>query len=248
MKKIFSVLALTTILTLSSFGSFAANASKTDNGIPDYVLQLVNQKVEDNKYVIPEAVGYESDVNGNLTKVTPLSQREFSEDSISTMSVPNDGYIYIFNDYIATSASTNWYYRSVGTFRFSNQTSTPVSNVKYEQYSSTTVKWSVSGSISGTATIGTKFLAAVEVKAGVSVGAEKTWNSGTSYGATYTVPAKTIYYLTNYQVGVNAGGQLLYNKYYPNGSSAGVYTESAGGTAISSNDVNIELTASEPIR
>lgn len=155
MKKIFIILSLTIILTLSSFGSFAANTPKSDDGIPEYVKQLVNQRVEENKYDIPESVGYETDLNGNVTKVTPLSQRTFSKEGISTMAVPTDGYIYIFNDYIATSASKNWYYKSVGTYRFSNQTNTAVSNVKYEQSSSTTIKWSVSGSISGT-TVGGK--------------------------------------------------------------------------------------------
>ena len=110
------------------------------------------------------------------------------------------------------------------------------------------MKWSVSASISGTSTIGNKFLAAVEVKVGAGVGREKMWNSGTTHGINYKVPAKTIYYLTNYQVGYNGGGYLLYNKYHPSGASAGVYTESAGGTAVSKNDVNIELTASEPIK
>lgn len=249
MKKFSTVLMVILLISLSTTSVFAnTESANMTTGIPKSVLEKADSKVTSNKDEIPEIKAWETDLSGNTIEVTPKSMQLNSKDPVSVFAPPKDGYVYLFNSYISSSAKKNWYYENLGTFRFSNQTSTPIKNVKYEQTISKTSKWSVSSNISGEAKIGNSFLGQIKAKLGAEGAYSRSWTKGNTYGASYTVPARTIYYLTNYQVGLNSNGKLLYNKYHPSGGSAGVYTESAGGTAVSKSDISIEVTASEPIR
>ncbi|WXR61180.1 hypothetical protein WG909_12895 [Peptostreptococcaceae bacterium AGR-M142] len=133
-------------------------------------------------------------------------------------------------------------YKSVGTFRFKNDTKDSVAHVQYTQQETEEVDWNVTSNIEGEAEVSAGFLGKVKAKAGVSVGRNKKWSKGRSYGTTYDVnPGNTIY-LTNYQVGYNANGSIKWKRYSHGGTFLGYYSESAGGTVLSKSDLNIELT------
>lgn len=225
---------------LTSLGVEGALAAKNENpqGIPQRILDLAESKVEETK--LPEVKAWETDTNGNVKEVVPLSER------MSTYTPPNDGYKYSFDTYVHSSGKKNWHYRNAGTFRVNNALSN-AATMKYIQQSTATTKWSVSGSISGSATIGNTWIGAVEVELGGTVGRDKTDSEGKTYQVDAKVPAKSVAYLTNYHVGAASNGTLRYKKYSSGGSQVGIYTENAGGTGISKSDVNVELTAVEPL-
>lgn len=101
--------------------------------------------------------------------------------------------------------------------------------------------WSVGANISGEAKIGNSFLGGITTKLGGSYNKSKTWTAGKKYGGTYTVKPNTTVILTNYQVGGYSSGILTWSKYHSLGANVGMYSETANGTAVSTSDVNIEL-------
>lgn len=234
------------VFSLISLGLLSVNVSSvsasTVDNIPSNVIEKADEKVNSSKYLINEIEAWEIDLNGNETKVIPKNLYS----NISTRAVPNDGFIYEFDHYDPDECSTNWHYKVAGVYRAANYSSSSTLNAAYTQSSTTTTQWNVSGNISAQAKIGTSFLGEITATAGVSVGRSKTWSSGTTYGASFTVAPRTVNYLTNYQVGVNSGGYLYWRKYSPTGISImGWYKESANGTAIDLSRINIELTDSE---
>lgn len=118
--------------------------------------------------------------------------------------------------------------------------------VSYLQQVSTTKSWSVSANISGTAEIGTTFLSKLEGTLGGEFDKSKSYYSGQTYGGLYTIPGGETRYLANYTVGGYDNGTLVYKKYSPGGFLVGYYYESAGGTAINTAYINIELLTSDP--
>ena len=164
------------------------------------------------------------------------------------MRVPSDGYVYSFDHYDPDYVKRNYYYKTVSVFRVKNELPKEVP-AEYRVEESKTIKWNVTGNVSGKTTIGNGFLAGVEASGGISVGREKTWSRGWSMVLKPVIPAKSIAYITNYQVGADTNGRLVYRKYSPSGTSwIGNYYESAGGTVINKDDINIELTETEPLR
>lgn len=247
MKKLSMVLMIVCLILVNMTLVFASSESKNiSTGIPKSVLIKADSKVIRDE--IPEIKAWETDLEGNTIEVTPKNMNLSSKDENIVFRPPNDGYVYLFSSYVSNTAKRNWYYENLGTFRFSNKTKEPITNVKYEQTSNRTSHWGVSSNISGEGKIGISFLGEVNVKLGAEADYSRSWTKGNIYGANFTVPKQTVYYLTNYQVGLNSNGTLLYNKYHPSGGSAGVYTESAGGTAVSKSDVSIEVTDTQPIK
>ncbi|MCM3270343.1 hypothetical protein ACJ7K1_04430 [Paenibacillus elgii] len=220
-----------TVLTLTT-SSVYANAQEK---IPSEVQELADSKVSQ-KQPIPEIRAWETDLNGNITEVVPLSKR------ISTMGPPSDGYTYSFESYNPNYVTKDWRYQNLGTFRYQNSTSGDAS-IQYEQTYTTSGKWNVGVNISGSADIKAAFFAKLTVNLGGSWGYERQWTSGTKYGANQTVKPYTTVFLTNYQVAANSSGILTWRKYASSGSQVGVYQETAGGYAVSMNDVNIEVTS-----
>ncbi|MGX9808861.1 YfkD family protein (plasmid) [Exiguobacterium acetylicum] len=241
------------VLTLSLIGpllafpetSFAAE-NETDN-IPVEVLNEVEKTVEENQFDIPETEAWEVDLDGQVKEVTPLSERaDNSHAGISVMSVPSDGYTYDFQYYSVGSPKKNWKFKSAGTVRVKN-TSKASAKFTYTQQSSTTTQWDVSVAISGSAEIKNSFFGKIQASLGVTVDRKKSWSKGTSYGISTTVPKNSTAYLTAYAVGVRDKGRLVYKKYTRSGTLVGYYYESTGGTAVSKNDANIELTRVSPL-
>lgn len=208
--------------------------------VPDDILDSVENEIQKNHIELPEVKAWEVDLSGNITEVTPLSER------MTTMAPPKDGYVYYFDKYVVNKPKRNWKFKNAGIYRFSNKTNS-TATVQYLQESTTTTNWNVTGSIEGSAKIKASFLGEIETKVSVSAGASKTYTKGKTYGATISVPKKTTVYITNYTVGINDSGRLRYKKYSASGTSlVGYYYENAGGTAISKNDVNVEVTKTEP--
>lgn len=229
-----------------------ANAKTQLQGgdIPQKVWDKAQQKVDEDAFTLPETKAWEEDLKGNVKEVTPLNQRSdvYSTSDVIRYSIPDDGYTYEFQDYEPASKATRvWHYDIAGIYRVSNKTAS-TAHATYTQQSSTDVKWSVGSNISGNATIGTSFLGKVEVSLGANVSRDKSYTAGKSYGVSQTIPAKTTVYITNYTVGANSSGKLWYKKYAggSTGTYIGNYYESAGGTCISDNDINIEITSREP--
>ncbi|MCP3772017.1 hypothetical protein NLX71_01610 [Paenibacillus sp. MZ04-78.2] len=224
------------VLTLTTSSVYAANDQEK---IPRKIQELADSKVSP-KQPIPELRAWETDLNGNTTEVVPLSQR------VQTLSPPSDGFVYVFSTYNPNYVTKDWRYQNLGTFRYQNSTSAPAT-IQYEQTYTTAGKWNVGVNISGKSEIKAAFLAKLEVAVGGSWGYERQWTSGTKYGANQTVNPNTTIYLTNYQVGANTSGLLVWKKYSPSGTSLlGTYTETAGGYAVSMSDLNIEVTGTQP--
>ncbi|MNZ93369.1 hypothetical protein D3C78_1124310 [compost metagenome] len=215
-----------------------------NSSIPAEVLQKANSLVVTDS--IPELEAWEVDLNGNKEEVTPLSQR--IDQKISPSAVPNDGFIYAFDDYLPDFSKKNWTYQNMGTVRIENKLSTPA-EANYTQTNTDVSSWNVGVNISGKAEVGVKFLAKLEITLGGSWGMSKTFTKSTSYGIKQQIPGKTTAYITAYAVGGNSNGSLAYKKYSPSGASLlGYYYESAGGTAVNKNDANIVISSTEPIK
>lgn len=245
-----TLLILAIIMTSGLAHAKTIENKNATTGIPQNVLDTVNKKVQESQYALPEVRAWEIDLQGNKTEVIPRSQRNNistgAEDNI-VYSAPNDGYLYVFDYYDASNNQRNWYFKNNGIFRFTNNTNQPTP-VTYTQESTVTTTWNVTGSVSAEYTVGNGFLAGVTAKAGISVGRDKTWYSGRSYGVSQDVPAHTVVYITNYQVGVDTYGTLYWKRYTPSGMTMiGYYTESAGGTVIDEQDLNIEISNTQPI-
>ncbi|MDP9750676.1 hypothetical protein [Thermoanaerobacter pentosaceus] len=248
MKKIILLLMILVFtLFINAYFVYANDLSNgNDNTIPDSVLEKVKSKVEKSQFKLPEIRAWEIDKDGSKREVIPKSIKN-NNNLISTMGVPNDGYIYVFDHYDPNYASKNWHYASAGTYRLANYTNTPI-NGTYKQLNTKQIYWNVSANVSGETTVGNGFLAGIKLKTGVEVDRSQTWYAGKEYGVAFTVPPRTVYYLTNYQVGINSSGLLYWKKYSPSGTSwLGWYTETAGGTVIDKDDINIEVTDSEPM-
>lgn len=241
------VLSISLLGPLLSFPETSFAASNEEDNIPTEVLKEVKETVKENQFDVPEAEAWEVGLDGEVTEVTPLSERaENSRSGISIMSVPSDGYTYDFQYYSIGSPKKNWTFKSAGTVRVKN-TSKASAKFTYTQQSSTTTQWDVSVAISGSAEIKNSFLGKIEASLGVTVDRKKAWTKGTSYGISTTVPKNSTAYLTAYAVGVRDKGRLVYKKYTRSGTLVGYYYESTGGTAVSKNDANIELTRVAPL-
>ncbi|MEN1987697.1 hypothetical protein [Paenibacillus hubeiensis] len=232
-KKTLLKLSILSVLSLTLITPQAAFAQQE---IPAEIQQKIDENIRQNEFKIPEHRAWETDMNGNTVEVIPLSER------VQTMAPPTgDGYIYSFDRYDPDSVSKNWRYQNMGTFRVANN-SAGETKAKYEQQSSSTATWNVTASIKNTASLRAGFLAGTELEVGIQLAAEKNYTAGKTYGVEKTIPAYTTMYLTNYAVGVNTAGKLIYKKYAPGGTSqVGVYTEQVGGTVVSVPDVNIEI-------
>ncbi|EJW15163.1 hypothetical protein M5X00_10515 [Paenibacillus alvei] len=227
------VLSLTFLLS-----SQMVFAQASDSDIPEDVLEKA--KAKESHYQAPEPKAWEIDMDGNRTEVVPLSQR------VTTMAPPNDGYKYAFDRYDASRNSKDWNYKSTGTIRVNNALSTSAT-LSYTQQTTTETTWNVSSAISAKAEVKAGFLAGIEASTSVQVDSTRKWIKGTSYGVGVTVAPKTTAYLTNYAVGVNSNGKLIYKKYASSGSQIGIYEEAIGGTVVSLDDANVELTSTSPM-
>lgn len=241
------IFTLSLLLVVTGLIFTSPAAAKTPKNIPQEVLDKVKVKELQNRENVPEVIAWEESLDGSIKEVTPINERDVeSGREITSMAVPKDGYTYSFNTYSVNSPTRKWTYKSAGTVRVSN-TRTVSANLTYTQQNSTTTGWGVSTSISGSGTIKASFLGKLSVSAGLTADHNKSWSKGTSYGLTTTVPAKSVAYLTAYAVGIYDSGKLVYKKYTSSGTLVGYYYETAGGTAISKNDANIELTDVDPL-
>jgi len=213
--------------------------------IPKRIMKIAEEKVQADKKDIPITKAWEVDLNGNRKEVTPLNLSNKIDSEMSTLSVPVDEFTYVFEDYITNNPKTNWHYALAGVYRSHNEGPTPM-QVSYIQQASTTKSWSVSVNISGTAEIGTTFLAKLKGTLGGELAKSESYYNGQTYGESYTVPGGETRYLANYTVGGYDNGTLVYKKYSPEGFLVGYYYESAGGTAINKAYVNLELLTSDP--
>jgi hypothetical protein len=213
--------------------------------IPSSVQSAADAKVSQNES-IPELRAWETDLNGNIKEVVPLSLR--TKSGITIMSPPsNDGMTYVFSGYQKSATPTrDWHYKNLGIFRYVNGLNTKA-NITYEQTASNQGSWSVGLNISADAKARLAFFGEIEYSIGGKWDMSRSWTKGTKYGATQEIPPKTTAYLTNYQVAANSNGLLVWNRYTANGGSLGTYSETAGGYAISMSDVNIEVTSTEPV-
>lgn len=229
------------VITLIMLGMILSSTSvfaQENTSIPTKIQKKVEQNIEESKNELKEIKAWETDVNGNLIEVTPKS------DTFKTRMPPSNGYRYLFNKYYSSTNNKNYRFSQVGTYRISNGTSSAIS-ATYTQQSDVQTSWNVSSNVSAEATIGNSFIGEIKAKVGGSVDRTKTWKTGTTISTSYTVPSKTVVYLTNYQVGVYSSGTLTWSKYdAASGANVGTYTETANGTAVSTSDVNIELTQS----
>lgn len=241
------VLSFSLLGSAFSFPETTLASSSKKNDIPKEVLEKVKKTEAENQFIIPETKAWEVSLDGEVTDVTPISEvTENPYSGISVMAVPSDGYNYSFSYYDVNSPKRNWKYKSAGTVRVANTRSTSV-NFTYTQQENTTTSWNVSSTISGTTSVKASFLGELELTMGLTTDANKSWSKGTSYGISTSVPGNSTAYLTAYAVGINDYGKLVYKKYTKSGSLVGYYYESAGGTAISKNDANIELTNVDPL-
>ncbi|MWC29749.1 hypothetical protein [Paenibacillus sp. MMS18-CY102] len=231
---------LSVALSLSVVGSAYA---KTKSDIPTDVLAKADAQVVPTS--VPKTTAWEVDLNGNKKQVIPLSELNKSG-SFSVFSVPIDGFTYIFNGYVSSAAQKNWYYQNMGTVRIENNLTTSAS-ANYSQTTSKESQWNVGINISGRTEVKASFLAKLEVELGGSWGISKTFTSGTSYGISQVIPAKTTAYITAYSVGGSSHGNLEYKKYSPGGTLVGYYFESAAGTAVNPYDSNIVIQSTVPI-
>ncbi|MEK4472704.1 hypothetical protein NSQ91_05770 [Paenibacillus sp. FSL R7-0048] len=223
------------LLTMST-SSAIVNAQEV---VPSKIQELADSKVS-TKLPTPEVRAWETDLNGNTKEVIPLSQRA------NLKSPPtNDGYSYVFDQYVPTKVERDWHYKNLGIFRYQNGTGGTAS-IQYEQQNTTSGKWNVSTNISGKTEFQVPFLTKLEVQVGGSWGMERGWIKNVKYGTNQQVLKDTTVYLTNYQVAANASGSLQWKKYSSTGTMVGVYNESAGGYAVSMSDTNIEVTLTEP--
>lgn len=229
---------LTAVMILGTSNVFAQ--TNEGNNIPKSVLDKVNQKVEESYTPLPEVKAWEVDLNGNKTEVEPMSKRN------SAKYVPSDGYIYVFDHYNLNSCAKDWHYQTAGTCRIANKTGTDASGT-YKQSSSKTTKASVSGSITAKGEIKAGFMGEIEASIGVTGAWERTWVAGQEYGITYTIPARSTVFLTNYQVGIDANGEIVYKKISNQSGLVGYYYETAGGTVLDKDDINIEISDTQPI-
>ncbi|MGP3788441.1 hypothetical protein [Paenibacillus sp. 1A_MP2] len=223
------------ILSVLSLTLLTPQAAFAQDGIPADIQKKIDENISQSEFKIPENRAWETDMNGNTVEVTPLSKR------IQTMAPPNDGYIYSFEKYDPNSVAKNWRYQNMGTFRVAN-TSPGNTTATYTQQSTNTATWNVTSSIKNSAQLKVGFLAGTSLEMGIQLSDAKTYSSGKTYGVSKTIPGNTTIYMTNYAVGVNTAGNLVYKKYAPGGTSqVGIYTEQVGGTVVSIPDVNIEI-------
>lgn len=237
MKKVFKILiAMLIIFNISIASVFASNDYKLNKDIKNKINFNLNQNEEVKESKITDGI--------------IMSREEFNEylknkdKVISTRSVPNDGYIYVFDYLYITNTKRKDYFRYLGHFTTRNKTGSNM-NVRYEQENTKTVRWDVAGSISGNTTIGNSFLGKIEVEVGVSVSRSSTTSSNTRLGAYATCPPWHILTLTAYQGGVYADAVTVYSKYHSSGASVGVYTETVSGTVIEDNAYTIDATEEE---
>lgn len=201
--------------------------------LPKHIQDKINDRVNNDKFNENlENYDYKIDLNRNVNEVLTLAERE-------KLKVPNDGFVYSFDGYKAQRISKNWNYKTVETVRFSNNSSFPIVG-SYRQQNPVTISGYVEGQASGSDKVNA-FLREVEASLGVTAGLSRTWFKGSTNVISFTVPANSAVYVTNYAVGINSNGSWRYRKYTNAGSWLGYYYEPAGGDVISHTDTNIEL-------
>lgn len=218
----------------------------SSDSIPLEVIEKAYSKVH--RTLLPEVKVYEKNENNEWLLVPNESDLGIDNSEIVLKKHdPEKGFTYTFNRYEPDYVKRDWHYDVVSVYRCENGTSKNI-KAKYVLESSRTTTASVSASISATAEIKAAFLAKLEATIGFSGGYEKTWNEGWSASVEATVEPNTIAYITNYQVGVNASGAIVYDKRTPEGQVCGIRRETAGGTVISKSDINIEVTSKTPTK
>ncbi|MBD8498101.1 hypothetical protein [Paenibacillus arenosi] len=234
----------TSFALLSSLHT-TAYATSTVSEIPNEVLEKVKQAENEQVFTIPEIKAWETDLDGVTREVTPLN---LSTNENSTLAPPvGNGYNYVFSHYDQSRIAKDWKFKNTGTYRVENRLTTST-QASYTQTNTTTHNWNATVNLQGEATIGNSFLGKIEVTTGASVSKQWTYHSGTTYGITQTIPAKSIAYISAYAVGYNSGGTLVWDRYdIDYMTHLGTYKENASGTAISKNDVSVEISSTQPI-
>ncbi|TCT17558.1 hypothetical protein EDD68_1286 [Melghiribacillus thermohalophilus] len=251
-RSLLSIFISSTVLTAGAFVvSAEEDSSISNNDIPEYVLEKVREKVEEVTYEPKKTGTYKVLPNGEEVKVPDIPDHlkimKRDDGSFSTQSVPDDGYVYVYDHYDWDATQKDWYFESTGTIRYTNNLNT-TAEVYYEQQTTKEVDWDVGVDIGGSTSIGNDFLGSIEVNANLSVNRSKNFLEGRKYGAKVSIPGNTVAYITNYAVGANTDGAIVYRKYSPSGTSwLGMYKDYQGGTAVIETDAHVEITDSEPI-
>lgn len=213
------------------------------NKLPHDIREDVLNTLKDNEKPI------ESKINDGVVMTKEefnnyLKNKDNKEFNISNrvnpMSVPKDGYIYLYDQLYITSNLKKPYFRFLGEYSVRNNTSSKM-KVSYKQQSDKTVTWNVAGEISGNTNIGNDFIAKASVAGKVSLGRKSTIRSGTELGGTATCLPKYKVTITAYQGGLYAKATTVYSKYHKSGGSHGKYTESVSGTAVRYNSYNVKV-------
>ena len=209
-----------------------------NNSIPEKVVKKAYSKIY--KDPIPTTRAYEKKIN-KWVEVPVLFK------NTKLRSVPTGGrYSYTFSHYDPHYVKRNWHFDVVSIYRVYNNSGLNI-NTKYILEQNVIKKANVSIEISGKAKIKAAFLGAVEAKAGFKGTFEKKWSKGWSADISTKIPPHHVAYITNYQVGVNSKGALVYDKRTPTGAKCGEYKEETGGTVLSDTDINIEVTEMDPM-
>lgn len=228
---------ITNVLALNNQETKVKN-KKNLNNFTTEVSNYDKKYIDDVDNSLPAIKAYEVDLSGNKKQVIPISQQVLKSKSKIITAVPNDGFIYIFDDYDLDYSEVDKYFKKIGSVNFENRSSNLTWDLKYTQSSANTVKWSVSVNISGKTEIGNKFLGKIEAAAGLTVSREKTYAESTIVENTLEIQPGNWGMISKYQYGRSGNGRLVYKKYSPDGISwIGMYYETAGGWAISPTEI-----------
>lgn len=223
----------------------SVTAFTTDtNGFDTYVVPVSSSSPTEfssttGDFVATAAIDASSTSGLNImaSNTLPVLDTNSSSDTTTTLKKNTAKYNYVFRGYSPTKYSNVDYFRLLGEATQANSTSSPV-KLSYTQNQTKTVKWDVSGNISASASISSKFIGKIETKIGGSVTRSSTVGASSSISSSTTVPANTRVTIQAYQKGYRSSGSLVWDV-YPRSSSAGTmgspvgtYTESASGTVL----------------
>lgn len=198
--------------------------------------QAAQEKMDEISNDIPEMRAFEIDAEGNEVEVEPLHLSE-----AATLSVPSDGFQYIYKYFEYTGGGTrDPYFKMLGRKSQENLSYTQPLTVKYTQESSASSEWSVSPSLELNTKAGNEFLGKLEAKVGVTLTTGHTWGSSTTVEEELVTPPRTWGALTKYNAAIQGNGALVYEKRTASGTSIiGQYKETVGGWAVAKNDTHI---------
>lgn len=223
MKKFISLTLLFVILMFVSI-SYADDHGMTFSTDPDRE-ELERQK----QYKLEPIKAWEEDLNGNIVEVTPKNVNG------SIMSVPNDGFLYIYDDYILdyhTSDDKRFFVSRIVVENYAYDTFAPIT---YKQQSTVVTEWSVSSNLQLEVEAGNDFLGKIKASTGVDVGSSHTSSKSEDieFGP-MQVPPRTKGTIIKYRGGYYGNGALRYRKYSPSGLSwLGYYYETGNGWSVS---------------